>query len=1049
MTSDYEAIMCENRRRYGTDIGRFGWPLLANLYAEQTHFIFELLQNAEDALARRVEWTELRAVYFDLTETELRVSHYGDPFNEDDVRGICGIDESSKEFNDIGRFGVGFKSVYAFTERPEIHSGAEDFAIENFVHPVAASVIERSANETVIQIPFNKPNANLACGKIAAGLKQLGVGSLLFLRQIEEIAWEVEGGAWGVYLRESQEVDSGIRHITIIGQQEGESEISVEWLVFSSPVAIEDGGQTKPVEIAFICGQGEKDNSQQICRLNRSPLVVFFPTAVETHLGFLVQGPYRTTPGRDNIARDDDWNIGLVDQTVSLLRHSLCWLRDRGLLDTDALGCLPLDSSKFDDTSMFAPLFEGAKEALRSEPLLPRADGGYAAATRARLGGTKILRDLLSPTQLTMILGEKEELVWLSDDISRDRTPALHDYLVNVLKVPRVTPETIVRCLKQAFLEAQSDDWILYLYEFLRTQRGLQGNSWFERLPLIRLEDGGHVRSKNDGKFLAFLPTEATTDFPTVRKSVCATEPARAFLKSLGLKEPDLVDDVIVNVLSKYQRSNTVGANNEEYEKDIQRILRAFETDSSQQRAKLIRTLKSSKFIRAVDAGNDSKRYACPDKVYLATEQLKGLFRGVKGVLFVDNSLACLKEAKSRDLLKKCGVAEHLRPIPADNTLSFYEQSQLREKSGQPETSNRKDKVKDCKLQGLEELLAMLPNFDVDRQKEVAELLWAELAHLEESLFTGAYTWSFYGNYEVPFDAAFVKNLNEKPWVPGADGKLHRSEFVLFDSLGWPEKPFLKSKIHFKLPDIEVLVKKTGISLEMVELIKEIMDKGFTEDEVREYMNSMSRQSKLDEPSSSETGGSKGRDLEHRDTSGTNQVVGASGEWMNRGRHGGGGRSGSPGIKGRGNREFISYVAVRPEDGEPDPDNLDHESRMELEAKAIAFILVLEPDWQRTPPNTAGYDLEKVTGAEGRRLCEVKAMRGSLENRPVGLSRTQFDFARKHGESYWLYVVEYAGDDGEARIVRIQDPVGKARSFTFDRGWREVAEAVAIEEVDL
>ncbi|MCH7831938.1 MAG: hypothetical protein IIC55_03605 [Proteobacteria bacterium] len=35
----------------------------------------------------------------------------------------------------IGRFGIGFKSVYAFTDCPEIHSGDEHFAIESFVWP--------------------------------------------------------------------------------------------------------------------------------------------------------------------------------------------------------------------------------------------------------------------------------------------------------------------------------------------------------------------------------------------------------------------------------------------------------------------------------------------------------------------------------------------------------------------------------------------------------------------------------------------------------------------------------------------------------------------------------------------------------------------------------------------------------------------------------------------------------------------------------------------------------------------------------------------------
>ena len=55
------------------------------------------------------------------------------------------------------------------------------------------------------------------------------------------------------------------------------------------------------------------------------------------------------------------------------------------------------------------------------------------------------------------------------------------------------------------------------------------------------------------------------------------------------------------------------------------------------------------------------------------------------------------------------------------------------------------------------------------------------------------------------------------------------------------------------------------------------------------------------------------------------------------------------------------------------------------------------------------------------------------------MSHTQFKFAQEHGDAYWLYVVERAGTD-DARIVRIQDPAGKAKTFTFDKGWLAVAE---------
>ena len=122
MPSKYDAIRSDNERRYGTDIGRIGPMLLAERYDDRTHFIFELLQNAEDAIARRKTSHGPRAVSFDLTNSTLRFSHFGVPFDADDVRGVCGIAESTKDLTAIGRFGIGFKSVYAYTDRPEIHS---------------------------------------------------------------------------------------------------------------------------------------------------------------------------------------------------------------------------------------------------------------------------------------------------------------------------------------------------------------------------------------------------------------------------------------------------------------------------------------------------------------------------------------------------------------------------------------------------------------------------------------------------------------------------------------------------------------------------------------------------------------------------------------------------------------------------------------------------------------------------------------------------------------------------------------------------------------
>ncbi len=148
----------------------------------------------------------------------------------------------------------------------------------------------------------------------------------------------------------------------------------------------------------------------------------------------------------------------------------------------------------------------------------------------------------------------------------------------------------------------------------------------------------------------------------------------------------------------------------------------------------------------------------------------------------------------------------------------------------------------------------------------------------------------------------------------------------------------------------------------------------------------------------------------------------------------------SPGSNG--SRQFISYLGSHPDDEGPDPDGLNRDKRMHIEAEAIEKIIGLEPNLRRTKKGNEGFDLYEKDGAGNVvRWVEVKSMTGSWKDRPVGMSRAQFDLALKKREAFWLYVVEHASEIEAARVVRIQDPAGRARTFTYDSGWLSIAEA--------
>ena len=636
MPVDYEAIRHENQVRYGTDIGRIGPMLLSNRYGDRTHFIYELPQNAEDALARREGWNGSREISFSLGYNELEVSHFGRPFDEGDIRAICGIALSEKGLTLLGRFGIGFKSVYSFTDSPEIHSGQEHFAIDSYVLPKAIRRRDSEPEKTLIRLPFS-PDTPKARQDIQAGLQGLNPQTLLFLREIEAISWCTSNGHSGLYLRSNTAIDDTTRKVMIIGEdREGDHEAQWEqgWIIFSRPVSSE-GTNVGYVEIAFALDQQPGGERPSVRRLTDSRLVAFFPTILPTNLGFLIQGPYRTTPSRDNVPEEEEWNRHLVQETSLLLVGALQKLREFGLLNVATLQSLPLNRTHFGEGSRFASLFTAVRDAVAKTPLIPGHRGGYFPAKGVKLARTQELRELFSPAQLGSLYGSNDEIVWVSEEITPDRTPTLRRYLIEDLGVDEVTPEVMSTKLTRSFLEAQPDVWIERLYGFLVGKPAL-----LRRLrdkPLVRLHDGSHTVAFSGDRPQAFLPGTERTSFPTVRKSVCQTEEARTFLKTLGLTLPDLVDDVIANVLPKY-RGEDVDVPDSNYRRDIKTVLTALDTDSSAQRQRLIAELQKAKFIRAVDTGSGYYCFVRPESAYMATQRMRDLFSGVAGVLIVDQS---------------------------------------------------------------------------------------------------------------------------------------------------------------------------------------------------------------------------------------------------------------------------------------------------------------------------------------------------------------------------------------------------------------------------
>ena len=624
MSADYETIREENIARYGWDTAVL--DLLGQLYSERTHFIFELIQNAEDAGATELD--------FELFADRLELRHDGRPFTEADVRGVCGVGQSGKsaDLTKIGQFGIGFKSVYAYTRTPHVYSGREHFRIESYVRPYATDPLPRPAAGTVFAFPFDHDDvpAAVAVREISAALAAIEPGILLFLASITRLAVGGAGVARSVIERSTETRTPASRRVRL-AKSRGRPQ---EWLAWYRPVEGLAAGAHR-VEIAFRVEAG------RIVALDRSPLSVFFPTEKETFLGFIAQGPYRTTPARDNVPAHDPANRVLVRETAALLAWVLRELCDDGLLTAAALTALPLDARRFEPGSMFRPLFEAVREALAAEALIPADGGGYRAARQLKLAGSPDVRELADPDQLGALYGA-DGPAWFADEtITESGTPVLWRYLRDELGLEEVTAESLVDRLTGEFLHGQPDEWIARLYSLLfgypRLWRGDPGGPRgpVRAKPVIRLEDGRQVAPFGaDGRPAVYLPGPSPSSLPTVRRAVAGSPAARPFLDALDLTEPDVVAEVLELVLPRYDGLDVAALDAAQHDADLERVVRALDEAGPARHDELLGRLRQTAFLIGENAATGEQRLLPPPALYQRGKDLEVYFDGNPGAWF-------------------------------------------------------------------------------------------------------------------------------------------------------------------------------------------------------------------------------------------------------------------------------------------------------------------------------------------------------------------------------------------------------------------------------
>jgi hypothetical protein len=645
--------------------GDINLDIFEDFYPDQAHFVFELLQNAEDAGATEAEFILLRdGCIFEHNGTR--------KFTEEDVRAITGIHNSTKSKlkEQIGKFGVGFKSVFVYTITPFIYSGNFSFKISRLVMPLPIEPNNEVGTKTRFYLPFNNRNKSPADAftEIEAGLNELAETTLLFLSHLKSIIWRIDRNSPG----DVQRILHSTNHFEVLKRINGKIIASPHFLKFDQPV---EGLEKQRVAVAFSLDflpnvkhfDPKIKLAKQLKIVSATPgcVAVFFPAEKETSgLRFHLHAPFVPELSRASI-KETTVNQPLFEQLAKLTAASLHKIRDMGLLTSDFLAVLPNPQDAVPDR--YKRIRTAIVNEMNDQPLTPTFCKSHAPA-RQLLQSKISLKELLSKNDIQFLVDyEEEPPLWA---IAATQKNSDTDRFLTCLKITKWDIEELVHFFEInaadeefiKWLSTKSTDWHQQLYSLLYKELEPEGD-------LDRLNDAQLVRL-NDGSYSAgiecFFPSDAwfdddvllrvDSDVYTCGKSKVQQANARKFLEEIGVREVGEAEQVEAILVKRYCSEEVVPD-----AKDLERFIELVEKEPS--KAKIF---KDYQIFRRVDG-----KWGKPSQVYLDVPYVETHLAAYYGALGGDAKCLPLHKNYEKDGIAFQRLVNFAKAVGAKTTLEI------------------------------------------------------------------------------------------------------------------------------------------------------------------------------------------------------------------------------------------------------------------------------------------------------------------------------------------------------------------------------------------
>ncbi|SMP89414.1 hypothetical protein SAMN06314019_10824 [Epsilonproteobacteria bacterium SCGC AD-311-C15] len=322
-----------------TQYQKMGKELSEGIYAEDNHFIYELIQNAEDTIS--IENTH--SLEFELENEGLLVFNNEMGFNEEQIKAICSFGQSTKaiEKNEgyIGEKGIGFKSVFKITDKPAIYSNGYRFYFNRFdesgttteyIIPywIDDNILKQyplkfqNNTHTTLYLPFSKDQKHENITKLRDGIKHIEPILLLFLKKLTNIKIS-ESGKNVINTVKTSQKDEQLDVINIQNKN-----ITEHYYVFNKSIEVDSNldevkdknGRRKNVfkrEIILAFPDLNKN------KIKEDRIFSFLPTKLHSELEFIIQADFILQSGRENIAIDNDWNKWQFNEIEKFISYEI------------------------------------------------------------------------------------------------------------------------------------------------------------------------------------------------------------------------------------------------------------------------------------------------------------------------------------------------------------------------------------------------------------------------------------------------------------------------------------------------------------------------------------------------------------------------------------------------------------------------------------------------------------------------------------------------------------------------------------------------------